>query len=183
VGGTYTWTGTNYFQSNQNTASGINSAPLQAYSSSGGAIMAFHRGGVFAINMGLDSDNIFRLGGWSAGANRLQMDMSGNLTMAGTITANSDERYKINWRSLTPKFVEKLSLVKSGVYDRTDEEITQAGVSAQSLQEVLPEAVLEDKEGRLSVAYGNAALVACVELAKEVMSLRAEIEKLKSKGV
>jgi hypothetical protein len=145
--------------------------------------MAFHRGGVFAINMGLDSDNIFRLGGWSAGANRLQMDMSGNLTMAGTITANSDERYKINWRSLTPKFVEKLSLVKSGVYDRTDEEITQAGVSAQSLQEVLPEAVLEDKEGRLSVAYGNAALVACVELAKEVMSLRAEIEKLKSKGV
>jgi hypothetical protein len=179
VGGAYTWTGLQYFQSNQNTGSGTNTAPLQAYSSSGGAIMAFHRGGVFAINMGLDSDNVFRIGGWSAGANRLQMDMSGNLTMAGNITSNSDERYKTNWRNVTDNFVEKLATVKSGVYDRTDEKVTQAGVSAQSLQELLPETVLEDESGRLSVAYGNAALVACVELAKEVLKLRAEIEALK----
>jgi hypothetical protein len=51
--------------------------------------MSFHRAGVYAINMGLDSDNVFRIGGWSAGANRLQMDMSGNLTMAGSVTATS----------------------------------------------------------------------------------------------
>lgn len=183
VGGTYTWTGANYFQSNQNTASGLNSAPLQAYSTGGnGAIMAFHRAGVYAINMGLDSDNVFRIGGWSASANRLQMDMSGNLTMAANVVAHSDERYKTNWRSVTPEFVEKLSKVRSGVYDRTDQQITQAGVSAQSLQELLPETVLKDTSGRLSVAYGNAALVACVELAKEVMKLRAEIDALKARG-
>jgi len=178
VGSGFTWTGVQLFQSNQNTTG--SNPPLQAYSSSGGAIMAFHRGGAFAINMGLDSDNVFRIGGWSASANRLQMDTSGNLTMAGNVTAYSDERYKTNWRSVTSNFVEKLAAVRSGVYDRTDEGITQAGVSAQSLQKLLPETVLKDAGGRLSVSYGNAALVACVELAKEVLKLRAEIEALKS---
>jgi hypothetical protein len=104
---------------------------------------------------------------------------TGSLTMSGNVTAFSDERYKTNWRSVTPNFVEKLATVKSGVYDRTDEKIAQAGVSAQSLQTVLPETVLKDTNGRLSVAYGNAALVACVELAKEVVKLRAEVEALK----
>ncbi len=51
VGSGYTWTGIQYFQSNQNTASGTTS-PLQAYSTGGnGAIMAFHRSGVYAINI------------------------------------------------------------------------------------------------------------------------------------
>ena len=179
VGATYTWTATQLFTGNGNTASASSIGP-QAYSTGGnGAIMAFHRSGAFAINMGLDSDNVFRLGGWSASANRLQMDMSGNLTMAGNVTANSDERYKTNWRSVTPNFVEKLAAVKSGVYDRTDQKATQAGVSAQSLRDVLPETILEDASGRLSVAYGNAALVACVELAKELLKLRAELASLK----
>jgi hypothetical protein len=104
---------------------------------------------------------------------------AGAITAANNVTAFSDERYKTNWRAVTPNFVEGLAAVKSGVYDRTDQEATQAGVSAQSLQELLPETVIEDESGRLSVAYGNAALVACVELAKEVLKLRAEIEALK----
>jgi len=33
----------------------------------------------------------------------------------------------------------------------------------------------------LTVAYGNAALVAAVELAKEVVKLRAELDELKAK--
>jgi hypothetical protein len=87
VGGAYNWTGTNYFVSNRNTSS--DSPPLQAYSNNGsGAIMSFHRGGYYAVNMGLDSDNVFRIGGWSAGANRLQLDMSGNLTVAGSMYAS-----------------------------------------------------------------------------------------------
>jgi hypothetical protein len=51
--------------------------------------MAFHRGGYYAVNMGLDSDNVFRIGGWSASANRLQLDMSGNLTLAASVNAPS----------------------------------------------------------------------------------------------
>jgi hypothetical protein len=52
----------------------------------GGAVWSMHRPGAYAVNIGLDSDNVFRIGGWSAPANRLQMDMSGNLTMAGNVT-------------------------------------------------------------------------------------------------
>jgi hypothetical protein len=89
VGNTHTWTGVQNFQSNLGTTSGaLSSPPLQVYSTStNAAFMSFHRAGSYAVNMGLDSDNILRIGGWSAPANRLQMDMSGNLTMAGKITA------------------------------------------------------------------------------------------------
>lgn len=182
VGGAYTWTGVQYFQSNQNTGSGTNSAPLQAFSSSGGAIMAFHRGGVFAINMGLDSDNVFRIGGWSAGANRLQMDMSGNLTMAGNVAANSDERLKKDWAPLAENFVEELATVKSGTYTRIDSDERQAGSSAQDWQKLLPEVVSEtnDEQKTLSLAYGNAALVSAVELAKRVVEQDARIAKLEA---
>jgi hypothetical protein len=45
--------------------------------------MSFHRGGAYAVNMGLDPDNVFRLGGWSAPANLWQVDMSGNQTVLG----------------------------------------------------------------------------------------------------
>jgi hypothetical protein len=168
-----------YFQSNQNTGSG-SSPPLQAYSTgNNGAIMSFHKGGYYAINMGLDSDTVFRIGGWSAPANLFQMDMSGNLTMAANVTAYSDERLKKDWSELPENFVERLAAVKNGTYTRTDANMRQVGVGAQSLQELLPEAVLDGEY--LSVAYGNAALAACVELAKSVVALRAEIKSLQTK--
>ena len=168
-----------YFQSNQNTGSG-SSPPLQAFSTGGnGAMMAFHRGGYYAINMGLDSDNVFRIGGWSASANRFQMDMSGNLTMAGNVTAYSDERLKKDWSYMADDFVERLAAVKAGTYTRIDSNERQAGASAQDWQELLPEVVSEDAAGTLALAYGNAAVVACVELAKSVVALRAEIKALR----
>jgi hypothetical protein len=180
VGGAYTWTGAQYFQSNFNTASGSN-PPLQAFGSSGqGAVMAFHRGGAYAVNFGLDSDNVIRIGGWSAPANLFQMDMSGNLTMAANVTAFSDERLKKDWAPLQNDFVAKLAKVKSGTYTRIDSDERQAGVGAQSFQPLLPETVLTDNAGTLSVAYGNAAMVSAVELAKDNVELRARIEKLEA---
>jgi hypothetical protein len=81
-----TITGIWYFRSNRNTSS--DSPPLQAFSNDGGgAIMSFHRGGYYAVNMGLDSDNVMRIGGWSAATNRWQLDMSGNETVAGSSRA------------------------------------------------------------------------------------------------
>jgi hypothetical protein len=175
-----TWTNTNYFRSNIGPTSGsVTNPPLQAFATgNNAAFMSFHRESLYAVNMGLDSDNVFRIGGWSASANRLQMDMSGNLTMAGNVTAYSDERLKKDWASLPENFVERLAKVKNGTYTRTDEDMRQVGVSAQSLQPLLPEAVLEGEH--LSVAYGNAALAACVELAKELVKLKQEILELKA---
>ena len=106
------------------------------------------------------------------------LDPSGNATAAGNVTAYSDERKKKNWRDLQPDFVEQLATVKHGIYDRIDEEITQVGVSAQALQPIMEHAVLEDENGNLSVAYGNAALVACVKLAQRVVALEAKLEQL-----
>lgn len=107
----------------------------------------------------------------------VQIDDSGNVVVTGNVTAFSDERLKTDWKPVTSDFLEKLSSIKSGTFRRTDIGEIQAGVSAQDLQKVLPEAV--GGAAILSVAYGQAALVACVELAKEVLRLRALLEPVK----
>lgn len=103
------------------------------------------------------------------------LDTNGNFVATANVTAYSDERVKTNWRGFAPDFLQRLARVKMGVYDRTDVPSTQVGVSAQSLREVLPDAVMEDSEGRLSVAYGNAALAACVMLARKVEELERRL--------
>lgn len=114
-----------------------------------------------------------------------QIAISSSIWCIGNITAYSDERVKTNWRNFNNNFVEKLAKVKSGIFDRTDVNEkenglkTQVGVSAQSLREVIPDAVTCNSEGMLSVSYGNAAMASCVELAKEILKLKEEIDKLK----
>jgi len=181
LGSTNNWSGFNYFASAGNT--GTNSSPpLQAYTTgSNGAWMSFHRGGSYAVNFGLDSDNVMRIGGWSAAANRLQMDMSGNLTMAGNVTAYSDERLKKDWAPIYDGFVDRLASILAGTYTRIDSGERQAGVSAQAMRKILPEVVSADNEGTLALAYGNAAMVSAVELAKELVMLKQELAELKSR--
>ena len=80
TGGTVT--GIAYFRSNRGNgvySGASDSAQLQAFSNDlGAAFMSFHRECSFAVNMGLDPDNVLRIGGWSASANRWELDMSGN---------------------------------------------------------------------------------------------------------
>ena len=109
----------------------------------------------------------------------LTLTDSGNLTITGNITSASDERLKKKWRGLGKNFVERLANIKSGTFERKKSKERQAGVSAQSLQAILPEAVQADGEGYLSVAYAQAAMVACVELAKEVVRLKTLVEAKK----
>jgi hypothetical protein len=115
-------------------------------------------------------------GAWS-----FMVDSSGNATATLNVTAYSDERKKKNWRPVADNFVELLAEVKSGVYERIDFDVSQVGVSAQSLQKLLPEAVVEDGEGFLAVAYGNAALASSVELAKELVALKELVKELNRK--
>lgn len=105
----------------------------------------------------------------------------GDITATGDVTAYSDERLKKDWAPVCGDFVSKLAGVKSGTYTRIDNDDRQAGVAAQRLQEVLPETVKEDVEGYLSVAYGNAALVSAIELAKKVVELQKRLEVLEAK--
>ena len=105
----------------------------------------------------------------------------GNFTAVGNVTAFSDERLKTDWAALPANFVERLAGLKHGSYTRTDTGARQTGVSAQDLQLLLPEAVHtgSDEQQTLSVAYGQAALVACVALARELTALRAEVRQLR----
>jgi hypothetical protein len=52
-----------------------------------GAVMSFHRPGVYAVNLGLDTDNIFKLGGWSASGVPHYWDMSGNAWATSSMRA------------------------------------------------------------------------------------------------
>lgn len=160
-----------------------NSAGRWTTNAAGVGMYEMHLPGVAARGWYLSTDGVTRLGVTDGGGGvstvLLSIDGSGNTTAAGNVTANSDERLKTNWRGLGEDLLTKLAGVKVGVYDRTDTGATQVGVSAQSLREVLPQAVHEDAEGMLSVAYGNAALAAAIALAREVVSLRRELEELK----
>lgn len=127
-----------------------------------------------------DTQNTLAIRTGASGAYRYALfAANGNFSAQGDITSSSDERLKTNWRELPANFLTELANVKMGVYDRVDTSATQVGVSAQSLQGVLPWAVGEGTNGMLSVAYGSAALSACIALAREVVSLRRELDELK----
>jgi len=104
--------------------------------------------------------------------------ISNSIVASANITAYSDERLKTNWRNMPENYVARLAQVKVGIYDRIDQDaVTQVGVSAQSFQKLLPQAILTAKDDMqtLSVSYGNAALASAVELAKEVVLLKETI--------
>jgi hypothetical protein len=118
------------------------------------AAMSFHRSGAYAINMGLGTDNVFRIGGWSASSNAFQMDGSGNLTMLNNVTAYSDARLKKDIVKID-NAIDKVQQLNGYTYTRTDTGSRQAGVIAQEVMKVLPEVVMGSEETNYSVAYGN----------------------------
>ena len=158
-------------------SSAVNSPPLQVYSEDGGtAMFSFHRAGAYAVNFGLDPDNVLRIGGWSAAANRLQLDGSGNLTMAGNVTAYSDARLKKDVETIG----DALGLVgkmRGVTYTRIDTDKAGVGVIAQEMLEVLPQVVQQGigDDDTLSVAYGNLVGV-LIEAIKELTARVAELE-------
>ena len=117
----------------------------------------------------------FNSSGSFAGSGNLTFDGT-NLTCGGNITAYSDEALKMNWRPFAEDFVEQLAQIKNGIYDRIDSGMTQVGVGAGSLKKVMPEAVQDNENGLMSVAYGNAALAAVIELAKRVVALEKQLK-------
>lgn len=131
-----------------------------------------------SVTYGVDGETNISLVLQPKGSGTVQAN--GSFIASGNVTAYSDEKLKTNWRDLPENFVEKLAKIKSGIFDRNDTNETQVGVSAQSLKRLLPHAVI--KTGKwLSVSYGNAAMVACVELAKRLITQQKEINDLKSR--
>jgi hypothetical protein len=107
-----------------------------------------------------------------------------NITSAGTIAVNSDERIKTNIVEIE-NALEKVLSLRGVEYDRVDNGEHHIGLIAQEVEKIIPEVVsgknLPDYELR-SVAYQN--LVALlIEAIKEqnvkIENLQAEIERLK----
>lgn len=102
---------------------------------------------------------------------------STNALTAASHVSSSDERLKTDWRELPPDFLELLAKVKYGTFLRVDDGNTRVGVSAQSLKNALEHAVIVGDKGYLTVDYGPAALVACIELAQRVLELEAKLKE------
>jgi hypothetical protein len=144
------------------------------------AAMSFHRSGAYAINMGLGTDNVFRIGGWSASSNAFQMDGSGNLTMLNNVTAYSDARLKKDIVKID-NAIDKVQQLNGYTYTRTDTGSRQAGVIAQEVMKVLPEVVMGSEETNYSVAYGNMVgllIEAIKEQQEQINRLEVKINSL-----
>jgi hypothetical protein len=140
------------------------------------ASMSFHRAGAYAINMGLGTDNVFRIGGWSASSNCFQMDGSGNLTMLGNVTAYSDARMKKDVVTID-NALDLVGKMRGVKYIRKDTGKAGVGVIAQEMLEVVPEVVQQGigADDTLSVAYGNLVGV-LIEAIKELEARVAQLE-------
>ena len=165
---------------NVNTANDTGSISIRG-SSTTVASMSFHRTGTYAMNMGLGTDNVFRIGGWSASNNCLQMDGSGNLTMLNNVTAYSDARLKTDVVKIE-NALDKVQQLNGYTYTRTDTGSKQTGVIAQEVMKVLPEVVMGSEDTHYSVAYGNMVgllIEAIKEQQSQINELKLTIEQLK----
>jgi len=99
-----------------------------------------------------------------------------NLTCAGTVTANSDERLKENVETISDA-LEKVKQLRGVEYDHKNTGDHCLGVIAQEIEKVVPDVVYEDAHGIKSVAYQNIVAL----LIEAVKDQQKEIEELKRK--
>lgn len=162
--------------------SGSSYSPAIKIKSTGSAVTRVHSFGSLHNSDATISTVIHSINDDNSTNNRAwEFRQNGDFLSPGNVTAYSDERIKFDWKPVSADYVKNLAELKSGTYSRTDIPSRQAGVGAQSLQKILPEAVVADAKGMLSVNYGAAAMVSAVELAKLVLQLQREIEELKQK--
>ena len=99
-----------------------------------------------------------------------------NLTCAGTVTANSDERLKENVKTIS-NALDKVKNLRGVEYDHKKTGEHSIGVIAQEVEKVLPELVFEDALGVKSVGYANIVAV----LIEAIKEQQEQIEELKKK--
>lgn len=108
---------------------------------------------------------------------QMTMDPAGDVEFAGDVTSSSDRRLKKDIKRIDDA-MGKVAAIEGVTFTRIDSNRESTGLIAQQVQQVLPQAVHTNKDGMLSVSYGN--LVGL--LVEAVKELKAEIEALKAKG-
>ena len=103
------------------------------------------------------------------------LDVSGNFTAVGNVSAYSDIKLKADLMPIDDP-LGKVAALTGYTFTRIDSGERQTGLIAQDVQAVLPEAVSESEDGTLSLAYGNLAGL----LVEAIKALRAELNDLKA---
>lgn len=106
----------------------------------------------------------------------LALDVAGNLVATGNVTAYSDARLKKDLTQISGA-LNKVKQLAGYTYTRIDNNERNVGLIAQDVQLVLPEAVMEDQDGKLSLAYGNMVAL----LVEAIKELDDKIESIKTK--
>ena len=117
-------------------------------------------------NLHLDAQPGFSL--YLAWYNTSTINVGGSIVANGNITAYSDIRVKDNVETI-PNALDKLNQIRGVTYtrtDRDDKERRYAGVIAQEIEKVLPEAIFENEEYK-SVDY-NATIGLLIQAVKEL---------------
>jgi hypothetical protein len=111
------------------------------------------------------------------------ISVSGTITATGDITAYSDASLKTDVATIKGALA-LVERMRGVTYARIDTGVRGIGVIAQELKGLLPEAVAENPDGMLSVAYGNLVGVlveALKEIAARTDDQARDIAELKAK--
>ena len=129
--------------------------------------------------IGVPTDGSFHISREANTTNRVRIDVSGNMTVNGDVTAFSDARMKRNVETIEGG-LEKVCAMRGVLFRRKGEDgKKRMGLIAQEVAPILPE-VVHDSGDHLSVAYGNIVGV-LIEAVKEGVREREEIEALLSR--
>lgn len=112
------------------------------------------------------------------GQNALTIDSGRNLTCAQNITAYSDKRLKKDFETLN-NALQKVKTLHGYLYTKIETNRREVGLISQEVEKILPEAVFRDKNGYLSLAYGNLAALfveAIKELDTKIQALEQKIQ-------
>ena len=96
------------------------------------------------------------------------LNVAGSIVAAGNVTAYSDVRLKANIETI-PSALDKLDQIRGVTYTRTDladKERRYAGVIAQEIEQVLPEAVRD--LGNIKAVDYNATIALLIQAVKEL---------------
>jgi hypothetical protein len=181
---------------------------LLSASASAAAFMTFHRPGAYASYFGIDTDNNFAVGGWSAGGALASMKVgsfgvgtaasgtAGEIRATNNITAYySDARLK-DFKGKIGDALYKVSQLNGYYYTENDkaEEFgfknkeLQVGVSAQEVKAILPEVIAPapfDMDAENKSKSGEDYMTVRYEklvplLIEAIKELKAEVEALKA---
>lgn len=104
---------------------------------------------------------------------------AGALVTTGDQAVASDATLKKNWRGLNYG-IEDIARATAGVFDWKDGHGTSAGTIAQEWKDLIPELV-HGEEGGMSLAYGQAAMLNTILLARHETEQDREIRQLKAR--